>query len=410
MAAGAAAVLLTACGGGVANDEGGQAAASGGAECGDTIKIGAPLPFSGPTAAFGNTAYNGMQVAVDQINSAGGIKALGGATLELDKADTSSSDTTQASSAATKLVSDGVVAMVGAWSTQLTAPIAPVAERAQVPLITQAWGDDLSKQGYKYFFQPSARSSQIGGGGAAALVKAAQEAGVSFRKVVAVAPNDAANVQQYNSATQAFTQAGAQASNPVFYQAGVTDVHPIVNEIQSANADLILFGGTPADATLIIKALRDAGVTAPMLSFGGAIAGTDPSFAKTLGDEVNGLIAVTAWNGDLKLDGVADAATQYVAQASASYMPDHAGVSWVSVNLIAQAMETSASCDPKKIADALHALDATSGAAAAMPGGEVSFTPEGTNPHAVPVVVQWQSGVPKTIYPSEYASAKLQTQ
>ena len=53
----------------------------------DNVKIGMIQPLSGPNSVFGVNCQRGMQLAVDMINEAGGIKSLGGAKLELVPAD-----------------------------------------------------------------------------------------------------------------------------------------------------------------------------------------------------------------------------------------------------------------------------------------------------------------------------------
>ncbi|WP_417563030.1 ABC transporter substrate-binding protein [Microbacterium sp.] len=397
------ALALTACSG-VAGQTGDTTTNA--AACA-TITIGAPLPLSGPYTAFGQTALNGTELAVKEVNAAGGIKSLGGAKLKLEQSDTSSADTTQAASATSKLISDGAVALLGAWSTVLTAAVAPVAERSEVPLITTAWGDPLSANGYKYYFQTSPKSSVFGGEGAQDVIAAAKAAGITFQNVLAIAPNDAANQAQYKAAVKTFTDAGANAPAPIFYAPPLTDVSAIVNTVVKAKPDLILTGGGPADATLIVKGLRDAGVTAPLMGFGGAFAGTDPTWPAGVGDGVNGIMVVTAWNDDIPLDGVSEAAKAYTKAYGTAYMPDHAGVSWVNTHLLADAIEKAASCDPADIAAALRSIDVTSGPGAAIPGGQVSFDATGINPHAVPLLLQWQGNVPVTIWPQDLATAKL---
>jgi len=52
-----------------------------------TIKIGTVVPLSGPWASIGQNIKAGADFAIDEINAAGGIKALGGAKLELVAAD-----------------------------------------------------------------------------------------------------------------------------------------------------------------------------------------------------------------------------------------------------------------------------------------------------------------------------------
>ncbi len=401
--AGSGALLLSACGG-VAN----QSASSGDAagDCGDEIVIGAPYPLSGPLAEFGVNSLQGMQVAADEINAAGGIAPLNGAKLKVVQEDTSSGDVAQAKSAATKSIkSDGAVALVGAWFSNMTTTVSTVAQAARVPLVTQSWADSLSERKYEYYFQPPPKSSQIGGAATTDVLAAAKAAGHKFTRVAAVGPNDTANTEQITTAVNAFKDAGATAKDPEFYQPGIADATPIVNRIVEQKPDLVLMSGPPADVTLIIKGLRARGVDAPILGFGGAFVA--PSLGKTLGDAVNGLMAVGAWNDDLPLDGVAQASAAYKKRFNAPFMPMEAGESWVAVHLIAEAMKQAQSCDPDKIASQLHQIHATSGPASAMPGGEVSFEQDGTNPHAVPVLTQWVDGVPKTVWPKEYATVDL---
>ncbi|WP_286772040.1 hypothetical protein, partial [Sphingomonas sp. 66-10] len=72
------------------------------------------------------------------------------------------------------------------------------------------------------------------------------------------------------------------------------------------------------------------------------------------------------------------------------------------------AMEKAKSCEPKKIAAALHGLTVTSGPAAAMPGGKISFGEDGTNPDATPILTQWKDGKTVTVWPKEYATTTIE--
>jgi len=62
-----------------------------------TVRIGAVLPLTGSQAAFGQASLNGIQLAVDLINEAGGVQGLNGAKLEVIVADAGSDPTTAAS-------------------------------------------------------------------------------------------------------------------------------------------------------------------------------------------------------------------------------------------------------------------------------------------------------------------------
>ena len=62
---------------------------------GKVFKIGAAMPLTGAYAEQGINSLHGVELAVSQINTAGGVKALGGATLEVVSADTSTTDPTR---------------------------------------------------------------------------------------------------------------------------------------------------------------------------------------------------------------------------------------------------------------------------------------------------------------------------
>lgn len=400
-AAAAAALALAGCSGGIAT----QTKPTGGsATCSSTVQIGAPLPLSGPLADFGNNSLNGAKIAADDINKAGGLTGLGGAKLKIVAGDTSSADAGTATSATSKLIGDGAVGLVGAWLSNLTTTVSTVAEQSQVPILTQSWADSLSQRGYKYYFQAPPKSSVIGKAATDYMVAAAKSAGVTFTKVAGVGPNDVANTTQINAAVNAFKASGAAADEPTFYQAGITDATPIITRIAAQNPDLILISGSPADASLIVKGLRAHGITTPIMGFGGAF--VVPSFAKVMGPEVDGLLAVGAWNWDLPMDGVKNAAKEYE-KAHGEFMPMEAGESWNDVYLLAAAMEKAKSCEPAKIATALHSMTATSGPAASMPGGKVSFGEDGTNPSATPILTQWRNGKTVTVWPKQYATATI---
>lgn len=406
--AAAGTVVLAGCGGGVAtqNSSGGGASASGAQKCGSTIKIGAALPFSGPFQEFGMNSFNGAQVAVNEINASGGIKSLGGTKLQLVKGDVSSLDTGQATSATTQLIQQGVIALTGAWLSSQTVPVAAVAQSSQVPLISQSFADALSANGNQYYFQPVARSSQVGAGGVKLMIDAAKAAGLTYHKAVVILPNDVANQTQGNAAVTALNQAGVTTPQATFYGAGLNDATPIVSKVKQENPDLIITGGSPADSVLIVKALRGAGIQTPLSSFGGGI--PEPSFAKALGDSVNGIMDVTVWNDDLKVQGVSAAVSEYKKLSGEPFMPFEAGDTWVAIRDVAAALEASKSCSPQALATALHALNETSGPASAVPGGGVKFAPGGYNENAKPILVQWQNGKPVTVAPDDLATSKLQ--
>ena len=101
------------------------------------VKIALIAPLSGPWARQGDLVKKGAEMAVDDINNAGGIKSLGGAKLKLVVADTG--DTPEkAKNAAQRLLSQepDLVAGEGAWLSSFTLAVTEVTERADLPWFT----------------------------------------------------------------------------------------------------------------------------------------------------------------------------------------------------------------------------------------------------------------------------------
>jgi branched-chain amino acid transport system substrate-binding protein len=71
-----------------------------------------------------------------------------------------------------------------------------------------------------------------------------------------------------------------------------------------------------------------------------------------------------------------------------------------------EALEKAGSTDRRKVAAAIRAMDTTEGPAKYFPGGRVKFDENGRRVDADVVVVQWQNGVPVTVYPTDVAVAK----
>ena len=116
-----------------------------------TIKIGGMSALTGVGAAIGEEERKGAQLAVNEINTSGGIK---GRKLELVSEDVSLDKIKNAATVAEKLVNvDNVVAIVGPQWDEPAGPILPIIEKAKVPTIGADNSDQLEKDiSYDYFF------------------------------------------------------------------------------------------------------------------------------------------------------------------------------------------------------------------------------------------------------------------
>src|SRR4030095_11304186 len=120
------------------------------------VKIALVVPLSGPWARQGILEQMGAEMAIEDVNSSGGIKALGGAKLKLVLYDTG--DTAEkAKNAAQRLVAQepDVVGGIGCWLSSFTLAATEVSERAELPWLTLSYSDLITGRGFKYIFQSS---------------------------------------------------------------------------------------------------------------------------------------------------------------------------------------------------------------------------------------------------------------
>ncbi|MDR1712043.1 MAG: branched-chain amino acid ABC transporter substrate-binding protein [Propionibacteriaceae bacterium] len=113
----AATLSLTACGG-----------------SSDTLKIGMAIPTSGENAMYGEYMIKGAQLAVDEINAAGGLL---GKQLEIKTSD-SACEAGQATSAANDLVTEEIVVSMGGYCSGATLPTIDIFSKANIPMIIPA--------------------------------------------------------------------------------------------------------------------------------------------------------------------------------------------------------------------------------------------------------------------------------
>jgi branched-chain amino acid transport system substrate-binding protein len=112
-----------------------------------TVNIGVIQPLSGANAQFGINCRNGIELVADAINAAGGIKALGGAKINLVVSDATSNPTTASTVAQRLITQNELTAVLGAFASSLTLAISEVTARADIPFLTQSYADEITGRG-----------------------------------------------------------------------------------------------------------------------------------------------------------------------------------------------------------------------------------------------------------------------
>jgi branched-chain amino acid transport system substrate-binding protein len=234
---------------------------------GDTIKIGVNYELSGKVASYGQSSVEGIELAIEQINEAGGVK---GKKIELVKYD-NKSEPSEATTLATRLMTqDKVVAVLGPATSGSFMATIPVANQNKVPVISGSATADIvtvdeSGKVQEYAFRICFTDTQQGEG----ITKFALE-NLSAKKAVIIldSSSDYATGLADNF-TRVFEEGGGTIVAKEAYVAGDTDFNAIITSIKNKEFDVIFIPGYYEEAGLIIKQARTQGIDVPILGADG---------------------------------------------------------------------------------------------------------------------------------------------
>ena len=334
--------------------------------------VGVPIPQTGSEAQSGTTIFNGIKLAADQVNAAGGV--LGGQ-IELVPED-DACDPQASTNAANKLVSLGVQAVVGAYCSSAALPAIPIYERAGIPnLQPSANSTKLTAVGAKNLFllDPS--------GNLQAELASAFFLNVLEAKNILIANDQSTySVDVAKLAADAITKAGGTVLPIQAVPNTAQDFSAIITTIRSSGADAVYWTGYYAQAALFVRQLRGAGMTIPFVTADGSV---DPTFITNAGAEnaegAYGTIATTTQF----LTG--SEAEKFIADYKSAFGSDpgpYSAYAYDAVMSLVSAAESAGSLDPAKVIEALHALK--------IDGltGTVSFADDGSREGAKFTVLQ----------------------
>jgi branched-chain amino acid transport system substrate-binding protein len=348
-------------------------------------------------AQIGQACVVAAKMAVEMVNNAGGIKALGGAKLNLILSDVQS-DTTVTRTETDRLISGNkLTAVHGCYASALTLIASEVCERAKVPIITGSSTDQLNK-GRHFTFTPFARASQF----AKAQLQMSKLVG-DKPKVAVVFENTAFGTATSNGIKELAPGEGVEIVMFEPYSAGFTDAGPLINKVKASGANMLFSVSYLNDLILIVRTVKQVGLNIAIN--GGSGGFVIPDFYKNVGSAAEGLLGVAHWNHDV--NDAAEKVNAEYKKRTGEFIFEYAGGLVAQTYMLVDAMERAKSADPVKVRDALATLDVSSGYAAMAPGGKVKFGPDGKNVYGHPVGVQWQNGDLVSVFPKEDARKPL---
>jgi branched-chain amino acid transport system substrate-binding protein len=375
---------------------------------GKEVKVALIAPFSGPWARQGDLMLKGAQMAVDDINAQGGIKALGGAKMKIVVIDAGDS-IEKAKNAAQRMVAQeaDVVGCTGAWLSSFTLAVTEVTERAELPCVTLSYSDQITARGFRYIFQTSPPGGEQARQALPTILKLAEAAGRLPKTVAIVQDNTAASVSFAKPMREGgLADAGVKIVVDETYTPPLSDASALVQKVRSARPDMLFMLPTALpDDKLLIEKLNEFGLgrgKVPVVSNGSHIVA--PELLATLGKEMlEGVMTVVA---NARIKGQDALLAEYKKRTGEPFMTQETVSTYGDMWIFKVALEHAKVADRKKVAEAIRAMDVTDGPARYYPGGRVKFDDKGRRVGAELLIVQWQNGVPETVFPLSAAVAK----
>jgi branched-chain amino acid transport system substrate-binding protein len=244
-------------------------------------KIGGIFSITGPTSFLGDPEKKSMELAVDQINKAGGIN---GHMLEAVIYD-DEGDPSKAVNAASKLIeSDKVIAIVGPSLTPTTLAVMPMVQKAQIPFISCAAGNKIVQPVDPWVFK-TAQSDILAVAAIYAHLKSP-----NFKKIglltVANAFGESGKEQLMNQAAQF----GLTVVKAETFGDKDTDMTAQITKIRQDNPDAIVCWGTNPGPAVVAKNIQQLGITIPLYQSHGV---ASPKFIELAGPAAEGIILPT---------------------------------------------------------------------------------------------------------------------
>ncbi|MDR1929392.1 MAG: ABC transporter substrate-binding protein [Treponema sp.] len=310
----------------------------------DTVAIGAVLPLSGQVAFYGTESRDGVLLAIEQINAAGGLL---GKKLTLIAED-DEGDSAKSVNAFTKLTRrDKVSYVIGSSTSGATQSMTALAQRSKVVLISPSATNTAVTRAGNYIFRAcfiDPFQGVVGADFAFDTLKARRaavlyDAGADYNTGLA------------DSFKAQFKKNGGQIVADEAYQTGDVDFKAQVTRIKAANPDLVYLPNYYNDVALQAKQLRAQGIRSPLLGGDGW-----DGLVDNAGDEaLNGF-----WSSGFAADTTDPRGQTFVKAFEAKFKrtaSQFAALGYDTMMLIANGIKAAGTFDTVKVKDAMAKLN-----------------------------------------------------
>ena len=383
------------------------------------VKIGVIYPLTGAAASSGAEMKNALELAVDIINNGakgitelpfsagGGLPGLKGAKIKLVFADHQGNPQTGATEAERLISQEKVVALVGAYNSNVTVTASQVAERNKIPFLNpESSSASLTARGFKWFFRTTAHDDLFVRNFFEFMKEFEAKRGVKVGPIATINENTLWGTETTKLEATLAPAGGFNLVKQITYPAKSTQLTSEVQTLKAAAPKVIMQSSYLGDALLSMKTYKELGFMPDMILANDA-GFSDTEFIKTLGKDADYVISREVWALDLANRN--PLIKQVNDLFRSKYGADFTGNSartFTGLMVMADAINRAGSTDPEAIRKALAATDIP-GSKLIMPWKGVKFDESGQNVYGSGILVQIVDGKYHTVWPYNVASREI---
>jgi len=359
----------------------------------EAIKVGAILPLTGKLAKFGEIENKSFLMALEEINSAGGVN---GRKIDLIIEDTTGKPDV-GRSAIEKLISrDKVVIVGGGYSSSVTWASVAVSQQRKVPfLVNTGSADKITEQGWDYIFRLNPPVSEYPKALSGFLSQVAK-----VKTVAILHENSLFGQSGSKKFVKRCKSMGIKVLMKEGYGAGAIDFKPLLIKVKAKKPDFIYMISYVMDAALLIRQSKELNLN-PRLFVGGAAGFTLPEFQKNSGDASEYVFSATLWTPSIPYPGAKAYYDKFIAKYNTP-TEYHGAEAYAAMYVIADALKRTRSLTPKDVRDALAETDMMT---VFGPVKFVSYGKKSRQNRLPTFLVQWINGKLETVWPKKVATA-----
>lgn len=342
-----------------------------GAGAGVPFRIGLAAPYTGQYANYGSSHRAGADIAIEEINAAGGVNG-GQASYETGD---DLGDPREAVLVAQKFIDDRSIVFVdGHMFSGATIAAGSRYEEAGLPMITpSATNPDISDLGD--FIWRICMTDAFQGAGLA--IYTVQDLGMS--RVAILLDDSDYGVGLANAYEQGINDAGGEVVGREQYTAGDTDFRPQLTKIRQANPDLLFLSGYFPEGSKVAQQAKELGITAQMLGSDGY---ASDELIQLGGQAVQGMLISTFFDYSSQDPAVQTFVEAFRAKNNGANPDWFAASSYDVIKLVAEAAKQAGSNEREAINDALGELGTYQGIT-----GAITFDEKGDVQKPLSIVV-----------------------